>query len=149
MNRREAIESILNRHENAAFVFCNGLNSRETAHLFKAPNHLYLLHAMGEALAVGVGLKLARPDREVVVVDGDGNALMGASAAVFLPMAGLHHYILVNRGYETTGGQPIDRLPDFPHSHCIEIEAGKIASPNPPHPREIMRDFREWSDPKA
>ena len=30
MNRIEAIQEILDKHIGAAFVFCNGLNSRET-----------------------------------------------------------------------------------------------------------------------
>lgn len=36
--------------------------------------------AMGAAVPVGLGLALARPDRSVVVVTGDGEQLMGAGA---------------------------------------------------------------------
>ncbi len=143
MNRLDAIEQILARHPGAAVVLCNGLNARETAHKMRADNHLYLLHAMGEALAVGVGLKKARADLQVVVIDGDGNALMGAPSAAFLPLEGLFHYILDNGCYETTGGQPMLAL-DFPHSQVVPIEHGKIQSPNPPPPAEIITRFRTW-----
>lgn len=144
MNRLEAIKTILERHPEAAVVLCNGLNARETAATMRAPNHLYLLHAMGEALAVGVGLKLARPDKEVVVIDGDGNALMGASAMAFLPMDGLYHYILDNSCYETTGGQGMPGPIHFPHSVVVKIDPGKAGTPNPPPPAEIIATFRAW-----
>ena len=146
MKRLEAIQQILERHPGAAVVLCNGLNARETAFKMRAPNHLYMLHAMGEALSVGVGLKLARPDLEVVVIYGDGNALMGASSAAFLPMEGLHHYILDNACYETTGGQPLTGSITYPHANVVAVEPGKIGSPNPPAPAEIISAFRQWCD---
>ena len=144
MNRLEAISNILERHPGAAIILCNGLNARETAATMRAPNHLYLLHAMGEALAVGVGLKLAKPQTDVVVIDGDGNALMGASAAAFLPIDGLYHYILDNGCYETTGGQGLPGKMAFPHSVVVNIEPGKAGTPNPPPPAEIIATFKAW-----
>ena len=50
----------------------------------RKPNHLYSLDAMGQPLAIGLGLALgARGDargERVVVVEGDGSLLMGFSA---------------------------------------------------------------------
>jgi len=144
MKRLEAIAQILSRHEGAAVVLCNGLNSRETAFKLGADNHLYLLHAMGEALAVGVGLRMARPDLEVVVIDGDANALMGASAHAFLPVEGLHYYVLDNGCSETTGGQALPGLPEIAFGRVVKVDPGKIESPNPPPPKAILATFKEW-----
>ncbi len=40
----------------------------------------YLWAAMGSAMTVGLGLATAQPDRPVLVVTGDGEALMGFGA---------------------------------------------------------------------
>lgn len=42
--------------------------------------NFYLWGAMGGAVALGLGLALAQPDKPVVVVTGDGEALMGIGA---------------------------------------------------------------------
>jgi hypothetical protein len=100
---------------------------------------------MGEALSVGIGLARALPDLEVVVIDGDGNALMGLAAWSMMPVADLKYYILKNRIYETTGGQPIPDPPYIPEwCRVIEIESGKDTTPNPPSPDVIWRNIRDW-----
>jgi len=145
MNRVEGIKEIVTRHPRAAIVFSNGLTSREASFAADRPGNFYLLHGMGEALSVGIGLKLARPDLEVVVVDGDGNAAMGLAASALLPMTGLHYYVLDNDVYETTGSQPASRF-NFKHAAMavIEIEKGTIGAPLPPTPEKIKADFLKW-----
>lgn len=73
------------------------------------PEHWYLWGAMGLAASVGLGLALARPERRVVVLDGDGAILMNlgalATAAALAP-PNLIHVIWDNAQYEVTGGQP-------------------------------------------
>ena len=44
--------------------------------------NFYLWAAMGMASSVGLGLAIARPDRRVVVLDGDGAALMNLGGLV-------------------------------------------------------------------
>jgi thiamine pyrophosphate-dependent acetolactate synthase large subunit-like protein len=64
---------------------------------------------MGGAFAMGLGLALARPDRRVVVLTGDGEALMGlASLATIAAQRppNLALLVLDNRVYGETGGQP-------------------------------------------
>ena len=77
------------------------------------PNHLYLLDAMGQPLAVGLGLAagLAATARheKVVVVEGDGSLLMGFSALAtvgYLKPRKLVAIVLDNGVYLATGGQP-------------------------------------------
>ncbi|MFB3901888.1 MAG: thiamine pyrophosphate-dependent enzyme [Acidobacteriota bacterium] len=145
MNRMEAIRYILARHPGAAVIFCNGLNSREASHLAHRPGNFYLLHGMGEALSVGLGLRQSRPDLEVVVVDGDGNAAMGLGAWTSLPCDGVHYYVLKNSCYETTGGQAV---PDLPFSHdavqVMVVDPGITGTPNPPPAAQIKLEFQQW-----
>ncbi len=144
MNRTEAIRSIVSNHPGAAFVFCNGLVSREAAHAVAAPGSLYLLHAMGEALSVAIGLHAAKSSIEIVVIDGDGNAAMGLAAWPLLDGEGIHYYVLANGEYETTGGQSTSPLPTFPGVTVIPIRSGIVGSPNPPQPEWILAEFRSW-----
>jgi phosphonopyruvate decarboxylase len=65
---------------------------------------------MGGASALGLGIALARPDRRVVVLDGDGSLLMqlGSLASI----AGAHprnltHLLFKNGVYHTSGAQDI------------------------------------------
>ena len=67
-----------------------------------------MLGSMGLAAAIGLGLALAEPAARVVVLDGDGNVLMGLGV---LPMAGAWqprcflHVVFDNGTYASTGGQ--------------------------------------------
>ena len=71
-------------------------------------SNFYLWGAMGGAAVMGLGLALARPDRPVVVITGDGEALMGlggfATIALQRP-ANLSVVILDNGLYGETGAQ--------------------------------------------
>ncbi len=123
-------------------MLSNGLTSREAASCLNRERKLYLLHGMGEALSVGYGLVTARGDIEVVVIDGDGNALMGLSSWCLLPMSRLHYYVIDNGCYETTGGQRIPSLPPHKEVNVIKIDRGGVGTPNPPSPQEIISDFK-------
>ncbi len=145
MNRVEALRTLFARHPQAFFVFSNGLTSREAAHYLRRPNCFYLLHAMGEALSVGVGLARSRPGLEVVVIDGDGNALMGLASWSLMPVVNLKYYVLDNGVYDTTGGQPLPALPSVPDwCTVLSITAEREPTPNPPPPAVIWRDTCGW-----
>lgn len=144
-DRCEAIARILAAHPDAFFVLSNGLTSREAAHFHRADRCFYLLHAMGEALSVGIGLSLARPDLEVVVIEGDGNALMGLSSWSLMPQPNLAYYVLANGIHETTGGQRLPALPFVPEwCTVLPIAPGKADTPNPPPPVEIWNRCQDW-----
>jgi thiamine pyrophosphate-dependent acetolactate synthase large subunit-like protein len=73
------------------------------------PENFYTWGSMGLASSIGLGLALARPDRRVVVLDGDGSLLMnlGSLATIgWTRPANLVLLILDNGLYGTTGGQP-------------------------------------------
>ena len=68
----------------------------------------YIPSAMGEAPALGLGLALAQPASEVLVVNGDGAMLMNIGSLVTIVASGATNLTLVvldNGIYEVTGGQ--------------------------------------------
>ena len=74
------------------------------------PLNFYLWAAMGMASSTGLGLAIARPERRVVTVDGDGAALMNLGGMVTVASrapTNLLWVILENRVFLETGGQPI------------------------------------------
>jgi thiamine pyrophosphate-dependent acetolactate synthase large subunit-like protein len=88
---------------------------------------IYAPSAMGEAPAVGLGMALARPDRQVIVLNGDGCMLMNLGCLVTITAAAPANFVLIvcdNSVYEVTGRQstaaaegarPSDRTVDFCH----------------------------------
>ena len=71
----------------------------------------YLSHgAMGLASSHALGLALGRPDRRVIVLDGDGSLLMNIGTLVSIAEAApknLYHFVMENGTYEANGGHPI------------------------------------------
>ena len=71
----------------------------------------YLSHgAMGLASSHALGLALGRPDKRVIVLDGDGSLLMNLGSLVTIAAAApsnLYHFVCENGTYEANGGHPI------------------------------------------
>jgi thiamine pyrophosphate-dependent acetolactate synthase large subunit-like protein len=68
----------------------------------------FLAFGMGHAADFGLGLALARPERKVIVLKGDGGLLMSLGSLVTMGRYGppnLLVLLLENRSYEMTGGQ--------------------------------------------
>ena len=68
---------------------------------------------MGKGSSLGLGIALARPDRKVMVLDGDGSLLMNLGSLVTIAgMApkNLCHFVVENGIYAGTGGQPIPNM---------------------------------------
>jgi phosphonopyruvate decarboxylase len=107
-SRIDALECLLSvLPDSAAVVSTTGKASRELFTLADRPQHFYLVGAMGSASAVGLGVA-RHTKRPVVVVDGDGAALMrmGTFATVGAHAgANLVHVLLDNRVHDSTGGQ--------------------------------------------
>jgi phosphonopyruvate decarboxylase len=65
---------------------------------------------MGKASSLGLGIALGRPDRRVLVLDGDGSLLMNLGSLVTIANASpknLVHVVFENGVYEVTGSQPV------------------------------------------
>jgi sulfopyruvate decarboxylase subunit beta len=70
----------------------------------------YLSHgAMGLASSHALGLALGRPDKRVIVLDGDGSLLMNIGTLVTAAEAApknFFHFVCENGTYEANGGHP-------------------------------------------
>jgi len=109
MNKLEAIEELMKRAAgDTLIVCCNGMIGRELFTAKNRPSNFYMIGSMGLGLSIGLGLALAQPNKKVVVLDGDGNVLMGmnvlASVASEAPK-NLWHVVLDNQTHSSTGGQ--------------------------------------------
>ncbi|MFN0051636.1 MAG: thiamine pyrophosphate-dependent enzyme [Planctomycetales bacterium] len=69
---------------------------------------IYAPSSMGQAPLVGLGVALARPDRQVIVTNGDGCLLMNLGCLVTITAAAPKNFVLIvcdNGVYEVTGQQ--------------------------------------------
>jgi 3D-(3,5/4)-trihydroxycyclohexane-1,2-dione acylhydrolase (decyclizing) len=92
----------------------------------------YGFSCMGYEIAGGLGVKMAQPDREVIVVVGDGSYLMMNSEIATAVMLGLKLIIVINdnRGFgcinrlqKATGGAPFNNLlRDSRHERLPEVD---------------------------
>jgi phosphonopyruvate decarboxylase len=106
----EAVQVLRERLDDALVVSSLGTPSYLVHAAGDRPLNFYLWAAMGMASSTGLGLALAQPDRRVVVVDGDGAAVMNLGGMVTVAVrnpANLLWVILENGAFLETGGQSI------------------------------------------
>lgn len=109
MKRMEAISEVAAAAENALIVCNIGFPSRELYAAADRPENFYMLGSMGLASSIGLGLALARPERKVIILDGDGSVLMNLGTLATIGHHAPDNYLLVildNCCYGSTGSQP-------------------------------------------
>ena len=108
-SRAMAMAALLELLTDQPVIICNGFPSREAQKIADRPTHFYMIGSMGSAAAIGLGVALAKPTKQVVIFDGDGNVLMsmGTLATVgALKPKNFIHVVFDNEVYGTTGNQP-------------------------------------------
>ena len=80
LDRRAAMRTLLENRGDLLLVTGLGSTTWDAAAVGDDDRNFYLWGAMGAAAMVGLGLAIARPDRRVLVVTGDGEMLMGLGA---------------------------------------------------------------------
>jgi thiamine pyrophosphate-dependent acetolactate synthase large subunit-like protein len=110
MNRLEAIRIVIGNVSDEEIIFhANGAISRESYHTKDRRRNFYLLGSMGLPASLALGAALAMPEKKVIVLDGDGNLLMGFGNLALvgaLKPQNFTHVVLDNGVYGTTGDQP-------------------------------------------
>ncbi len=115
MNREEAVDAVVDvLGADAIYLGTTGRATREVheqliAHNVGEGHEWQNVGSMGHVSSVGLGLALARPDKRIVVFDGDAAAVMhmGALATNCRYKAGNMVHIVLNNGVnESVGGQP-------------------------------------------
>jgi sulfopyruvate decarboxylase subunit beta len=123
MKRIEALE-IISKRAGDALVVCNlGYPARELYAAGDRPENFYMLGSMGLASSIGLGLALARAERKVMAVDGDGSVLMNLGTLSTMACRAPENYLLVvldNGVYGSTGSQPTPI--------CSRTDLGRMAS---------------------
>jgi len=110
MERYTAIETILQQVKVDDLVLTTtGMPSREAFAANDRPGNFYMIGSMGLLSSLGLGLALLNKNRRVIVIDGDGSALMSLGTVPLISSEApqnLYYMILDNAAYESTGGQP-------------------------------------------
>ena len=110
LTRQEVIQCVVNHTpvSETVVVGTTGYTGRELFAVADRPNQLYLVGSMGCASSFALGLSLALPGKRIVLLDGDGAALMRmGNLATVGAYAGDNfcHLLLDNAAHESTGGQ--------------------------------------------
>ena len=108
LSRRQAVETLLAHRAKALVVTGLGSASYDVHSAGDRDENYYLWGAMGAAGLVGLGLAQAQPDRTIVVITGDGEALMGLGGLATIGISKPRNLVIVvldNGHYGETGMQ--------------------------------------------
>jgi len=108
LHRRNVVKKILSNRNDLLVVAGLGSTSWDITAAGDSPLSFPVWGAMGQAAMIGLGLALARPERRVLVVTGDGEMLMGLGALATIGVqrpANLTVVVIDNERYGETGMQ--------------------------------------------
>lgn len=108
MRRLEATRLLLKHAGDAALIASLGNPAYDLALAGDRPEHFYTWGSMGLASSIGLGLAIARPDRRVIVLDGDGSLLMNLGSLTTIATVAPPNLLVIvwdNGSYALTGGQ--------------------------------------------
>jgi thiamine pyrophosphate-dependent acetolactate synthase large subunit-like protein len=108
LDRRAAVRALLGNRGDMLVVSGLGSPTWDVAAAGDDERNFYLWGAMGGAAMMGLGLALARPERRVLVVTGDGEMLMGLGALATIAVErpkNLAIVVLDNGAFGETGMQ--------------------------------------------
>jgi thiamine pyrophosphate-dependent acetolactate synthase large subunit-like protein len=124
LDRRGFVQQLLIDRGDLLVVSGLGSATYDVAAAGDHPLNFYLWGAMGGAAMIGLGLALARPDRRVAVITGDGDMLMGLGSLATIGVKQPKNLVIVvldNAHYGETGMQAS-------HTHAgIDLAATALA----------------------
>jgi sulfopyruvate decarboxylase subunit beta len=117
MMKRDACFRILARHIKDEAVVATYSSAVDWVDAAPRTLNYTSIGAMGLDSSHGLGLALGRPDKRVIVLQGDGSLLMNLGSLVTIGAVApknLVHFVAHNETYEANGGHPIpNRNVDF------------------------------------
>jgi thiamine pyrophosphate-dependent acetolactate synthase large subunit-like protein len=108
MKLADALGVVIPLLRDALVVHANGFISRESFNINDRLGNFYMIGSMGLASSIALGVALNKPDRRVVVFDGDGNVLMNLGSLALVGATqprNLVHFVFDNEVYGSTGNQ--------------------------------------------
>ena len=108
MKRRDAVSILLKDRKDLLVIAGLGSTAWDCTAAGDSPLTFPMWGAMGQAAMIGLGLALAQPKRRVLVITGDGEALMGVGALATIGVqkpANLTVVVIDNERYGETGMQ--------------------------------------------
>ena len=109
MTRLDALRAVYGRLDGRVVVTIMGAVAAELQSIGHRSNFFYLQHAMGLASSLGLGIALTRPEKQVIVFDGDGSILMNLGGLTTLARyrpRNLLHVVFDNESLLSVGGFP-------------------------------------------
>lgn len=109
LDRRTVVAELMAARGDALVVSGLGSPTYDVHAAGDDPGNYYLWGAMGGAALIGMGLAFAQPERDVIVVTGDGEQLMALGGLATIATAAppnLDIYVIDNEHYGETGMQP-------------------------------------------
>ena len=121
MTTSDALTRIIPRLTDELVIHTTGHICRDSCAIQDRPGNFYMIGSMGLAPAIALGLARARPQRRVVVFDGDGALLMGLGTLAMVATErpeNFYHIVFDNEAYASTGYQP---------THARQVALDEIA----------------------
>lgn len=87
MMKRDEMLKVLARHRTDEIVVAVYMAAQEWIHICPSDLNYTFVGAMGQGSSHALGLALGRPDKRVVVMDGDGSLLMNLGSLVTIANA--------------------------------------------------------------
>ena len=106
--RRQLVRDLLAHRKDALVITGLGSPTYDVAAVEDSVDNFYLWGAMGLATSVGLGLAISQPQRRVVVITGDGEAMMGVGSFATVAAAACDNLailVLDNEMFAETGNQ--------------------------------------------
>lgn len=117
MMKRDECFRVLARHVTDQAVVATYSSAVDWVEIAPRTLNYTSIGAMGLDSSHGLGLALGRPDKRVIVLQGDGSLLMNLGSLITIAAAApknLLHLVAHNETYEANGGHPIpQRNVDF------------------------------------
>ena len=110
MMKRDQCFRALTRHVSDAIVVATYSSAVDWLALGERALNYFSVGAMGLDSSHALGLALARPDKRIICLQGDGSLLMNLGCLVTIAAAApanLVHFVVQNGTYEANGGHPI------------------------------------------
>ena len=140
MQRIETLRAIYADLGNDIVVTIMGAVAAELYSLGHRKNFFYLQHAMGLASSMGLGLALSKPNKRVIVLDGDGSLLMNLgtlSTIAWHAPKNLIHVVFDNQSLLSVGG--------FPTATAAGSDLGGIAEKSGYRQASTVRSIEDFT----